>query len=103
MPNSRGAVVRWLERLGYGAGKTPEGREFEAGFRYPTTEKLSMPTQQLMGTFFESEKDKAAKGERWALPFICCAKDSPQCPYGYWAMGNLYIHLLCRKQKNKKL
>ena len=21
MPNSRGAVVRWLERLGYGAGK----------------------------------------------------------------------------------
>ena len=39
----RSSVVRaaWLR-----CRKTPEGREFEAGFRYPTTEKLSMPTQQ---------------------------------------------------------
>ena len=27
-----------------------------------------------MGTFFELGKDKAAKGEGWALPFISCAQ-----------------------------
>ena len=46
MPNARGAVVRWLGAAWLQCRKTPEGREFEAGFRYPTTEKLSMPTQQ---------------------------------------------------------
>ena len=29
-----------------------------------------------MGTFFESEKAKAAKGEGWASPFINCAQDT---------------------------
>ena len=29
-----------------------------------------------MGTFFELEKDKAAKGEGWALPFISCVQDT---------------------------
>ena len=29
-----------------------------------------------MGTFFELGKDKAAKGEGWAPPFISCAQDS---------------------------
>ena len=29
-----------------------------------------------MGTFFELGKDKAVKGERWALPFISCAQDT---------------------------
>ena len=28
------------------------------------------------GTCFESGKDKAAKGERWALPFCSCAQDT---------------------------
>ena len=27
-------------------------------------------------TFFESGKNKAAKGEGWAPPFICCAQDT---------------------------
>ena len=31
---------------------------------------------QKMGTFFELGKDKAAKGEGWALPFISCAQDT---------------------------
>ena len=30
----------------------------------------------LMGTFFELGKDKAAKGEGWAPPFISCAQDT---------------------------
>ena len=38
--------------------------------------KLSPSTQQKMGTFFELGKDKAAKGEGWAPPFISCAQDT---------------------------
>ena len=30
----------------------------------------------IMGTFFESGKDKAANGEGWALLFIGCAQDT---------------------------
>ena len=29
-----------------------------------------------MGTVFELEKDKAAKGDGWAPPFISCAQDT---------------------------
>ena len=29
-----------------------------------------------MGTFIELGKDKATKGEGWALPFISCAQDT---------------------------
>ena len=32
--------------------------------------------QQRLGTFFALGKDKAAKGEGWALPFISCPKDT---------------------------
>ena len=54
-----------------------------------------MSTQQKMGTFIELGKDKAAKGEdrlclSSAVPKI--QWDSiPHCPYGYKAMGNLYL------------
>ena len=54
--------------------KSPEGREFEAGFRHPTTGKLSLSTQRKMGTFFELGKVEAAKTEGWAPPFISCAR-----------------------------
>ena len=43
-------------------------------FGHAATGKLSLSTQQKMGTFFELGKDKAAKGEGWAPPFISCAK-----------------------------
>ena len=33
-----------------------------------------------MGTFFELGKDKAAKGEVWAPPFISCAQDTVGLP-----------------------
>ena len=49
-------------------------REFEAWLSHAATKKLS--TQQKMGTFFELGKDKAAKEEGWALPFISCAEDT---------------------------
>ena len=49
-------------------------REFEARLSHAATGKLSF--QQKMGTFIELGKDKATKGERWALPFISCAQDT---------------------------
>ena len=68
-------MVEWLEQLGYGA-ESPVSREFEARLRHAATGKLSLSTQQKMGTFFELGKDKAAKGEGWAPPFISCAQDT---------------------------
>ena len=40
------------------------------------TGKLTLSTQQGMGTFFELGKAKAAKGEGWAPPCISCAQDT---------------------------
>ena len=56
-------------------------REFEARLRHAATGKLSLSTQQKMGTFFElgkdkAAKDKAAKGEGRAPPFTSCAQDT---------------------------
>ena len=51
-------------------------REFGARLRHATTGKLSLSAQQYMVTFFQLGKDKAAKGEGWALPFISCAQDT---------------------------
>ena len=56
--------------------KVAVSREFEARLRHAATGKLSLSTQQKMGTFFELGKDKAAKGEGWAPPFISCAQDT---------------------------
>ena len=50
--------------------KVTVSREFEARLRHVATGKLSLSTQQKMGTFFELGKDKAVKGEGWAPPFI---------------------------------
>ena len=40
--------------------KVAVSREFEAWLRHAATGKLSLSTQQKMGTFFELGKDKAA-------------------------------------------
>ena len=56
--------------------KVAISREFEAGLRHASTGKLSLSTQQKMGTFFELGKGMAAKGEGWAPPFISCAQDT---------------------------
>ena len=57
--------------------KVAVSREIEARLRHAAaTGKLSLSTQQKMGTFFELRKDKAAKGEGWAPPFISCAQDT---------------------------
>ena len=58
------------------AQKVAISRGFEARLRHAATGKLSMLTKQKMGTFFELGKDKAAKGEGWAPPFISCAQDT---------------------------
>ena len=58
------------------AQKVAVSREFEARPRHAATGKLSLSNQQQMGTFFELGKDKAAKGEGWAPPFISCAQDT---------------------------
>ena len=44
--------------------KVAVSREFEARLRHAATGKLSLSTQQKMGTFFELGKGKAAKGEQ---------------------------------------
>ena len=69
----RGRVVR-AARLW--CRKVAVSHEFEARLRHAATGKLSLSTQQKMGTFFELGKDKAAKGEGWAPPFISCAQDT---------------------------
>ena len=78
-------MVEWLEWLGYGAESAVK-REFEAGLRHVATGKLCQPSSKRV-PFFELGKDKAAKGEGWAPPFISCAQDTvglyPHCPYGY--------------------
>ena len=57
--------------------KVAVSREFEARLHHAVTGKLcQLSTQQKMGTFFELGKDKAAKGEGWAPPFISCAQDT---------------------------
>ena len=50
-------------------------RKFEAGLRHATTGKLCQPSSKWV-PFFELGKDKAAKREGWAPPFISCAKDT---------------------------
>ena len=57
--------------------KVTVSHEFEARLRHEATGKLSLPTQQKMGNFFElGIKDKAAKGEGWDPPFISCVQDT---------------------------
>ena len=56
--------------------KVAVSREFEARLRHAATGKLSLSTQKKIGTFFQLGKDKAAKGEGWAPPFISCAQDT---------------------------
>ena len=56
--------------------KVAVSRELEARLCHAATGKLSLSTQQKRGNFFELWKDKAAKGEGWAQPFISCAQDT---------------------------
>ena len=58
------------------AQKVAVSREFEARLRHAATGKLSLSTLQQEGIFCELGKDKAAKGEGWAAPFISCAQDT---------------------------
>ena len=56
--------------------KVAVSREFEAQLRHAATGKTFSVNPAKMGTFFELGKDKAAKGEGWAPPFISCAQDT---------------------------
>ena len=38
--------------------------------------KIPSTNSAVNGAFFELGKDKSAKGEEWAPPFICCAQDA---------------------------
>ena len=50
--------------------------EFETRLRHATTGKLSIEPAVNGYLFFELGKDKAAKREGLALPFISCAQDT---------------------------
>ena len=47
--------------------------EFEAGLCHAKNGKLCQPSSKCV---FQLGKDKAGKGEGWALPFISCAQDT---------------------------
>ena len=55
--------------------KSPYRVSSRLGFAMRRLENC-LSTQQKMGTFFELGKDKAAKGEEWAPPFISYAQDT---------------------------
>ena len=52
------------------------GRSSVQGWASPSDDWKTLSIKQKMSTFFESGKDKAAKGEGWAPLFICCAQDA---------------------------
>ena len=62
--------------LGYNAESHRKVVRSSPGFAiHPMTGRLSV-NPAVNGTFFESGKDKAAKGEGWTPPFIRCAQDT---------------------------
>ena len=64
--------------------KVAVSREFEARLRHAETGKLSLSTQQKMGTFFELGKRKERDGLRLSSAVPKIQWDSnPHCPYGY--------------------
>ena len=69
----RGRVVRaaWLQHR-----KSPYRASLRLGFAMQQLEiSLCQPSTKWV-PFFELGKDKAAKGEGWAPPFISCAQDT---------------------------
>ena len=62
--------------------KVPVSREFEARLRHAATGKLSLSTQQKMGTFFEQGKERDGLRLSSAVPKIQW-DSNPHCPYGY--------------------
>ena len=83
----RGAVVEWLERRGYGAESRRKVVSSRLCFAIRLLENFLCQSSSKWVTFFESGKNKAAKGAGWAPPFFCCAHDTvgllPHCSYGY--------------------
>ena len=75
--------------------KSAEGREFETGLCHPKTGTLCLSTQQLMGTFFESETENASKEQVGFVEHFLCPKiqwdSEPNCLYGNHALRNLYL------------
>ena len=70
----RGAMVEWLERLEYDAESRRKVVSLSLGSAIRRLE-LSLSLCQSSSKwvpFFESEKGKAAKGERWAPFSISC-------------------------------
>ena len=66
--------------------KVAVSREFEARLRHAAIGKLSLSTQQKMGTFLELGKDKRKErdGLRLSSAVPKIQWDSnPHCPYGY--------------------
>ena len=68
-------MVEWWERLGYGAESRCKIVSSRLGFAMRRLENSINPA--VNGYLFsELVKDKEAKGERWAPPFISCAQDT---------------------------
>ena len=74
-------MVKWLQRLGYGAESRSKVVSLRMGFA------MGDWKTQEMGTFFELGKAKAAEGEGWVRLSSTVPKiqwdSSPHCPYGF--------------------
>ena len=51
-------------------------REFEAWLPHAASGKLLSVNPAVNGSLFRIRRDKAAKGDGWAQPFISCAQDT---------------------------
>ena len=71
--NNMGAVVEWLEQLGYVAkiGARLLARDLPS----PCDESKTLSAKPAVkGRLFALKKDKTAKGEGCTSPIICCAQ-----------------------------
>ena len=69
-------MVEWLERLNYGAESRRKVESSRLGFAMRRLENFPCQPSSEWVLFFESGKDKPAKGEGWPPPLISCAQDT---------------------------
>ena len=94
---ARGAVVKWLETLCYGAESRWEVVRSRPGFAVPSDEWETLSVSPAVNVYlFEPWTDKAAKGQGLAPPFIPCTPFTVDSNLHYLirllVMGNLYLY-----------
>ena len=68
-------MVEWLERPGYGAEIARKIVNLKPGLAILRLENFLCHPNCKWVPVSNQEKNRAAKGERWTPPFICCVQD----------------------------